>query len=76
LRFTLARAPSAFVRTSYTKPEITTEVVRKATIPVKLRDSCIRREKIGGAKKYAMHPAARLELTMDETKSPQGTAAR
>jgi hypothetical protein len=49
---------------------MTNEVVRKATIATTFRGSSTRKEKTGGAKKYARHPTAISETTLDETKLP------
>jgi hypothetical protein len=53
-----------------TNREITIDVVRKAIIPIKSGRLFTRREKIGRVKKYDKHPAAEIEITIDETMSP------
>jgi hypothetical protein len=48
----------------------TSETVKKATIATTFRGSSTRKERIGGAKKYAKHPTAITETTIEETKLP------
>jgi hypothetical protein len=49
---------------------ITIEVVKKAMIATASSGSFTRKEKIGGAKKYAKHPIATSEKTADKRKLP------
>jgi hypothetical protein len=48
----------------------TAEVVEKARISATSLESVTRKEKIGGAKKYAKQPTAMKETTADERKLP------
>jgi len=49
---------------------MTAETIRKAMIATRLNGSSMRREKMGGAKKYARPMTPRSETTADEMKLP------